>query len=87
MKKIKNNYIKKLAFIFDGEGGFTIESNEEKKVSDELANRLLQNPWISEVKEEKKIEVKPKEEIKEEPKTEEQSKEEIKKVGEINKNN
>jgi hypothetical protein len=64
MKKIKNNYFKKLAFIFDGEGGVTLESNEERKVEDALANRLLQNPWISEVKDERKVEEKPKEEIK-----------------------
>jgi hypothetical protein len=75
MKKIKNTYHKKLAFIIDGDVSLTLENNEEKKVQDELANKLLQNPWIIEIKQEKKIEEKPKEEVKNE----------IKKVGEITK--
>jgi len=56
MKKIKSTYIKRLTFIFDGEGSFTIDKNEEKKVSDEMANKLLKNPWIKEVKTDAKVE-------------------------------
>ena len=50
MKKIKNNYIKRLSFILGDEGSFVIESNEEKNVDDDLADKLLKNPWIQEVK-------------------------------------
>jgi phosphoribosylformylglycinamidine (FGAM) synthase PurS component len=59
MKKIKNTYIKKLAFIFEGEGSFVINKDEEKKVSDEMADKLLKNPWIKEIKTDVKVERKP----------------------------
>ncbi len=51
MKKIKNNYIKKLVFIFDDEGTFVINSKEIKTVPDELAEKLCKNTWIEEINE------------------------------------
>ena len=48
--KITNKYHKRLAFIIDGKT-FGIESKEIKEVDDELGSKLLESPWIEEVKE------------------------------------
>ena len=48
--KIINKYHKRLAFIVDGET-FGIEAREVKEVDDKLGSKLLENPWIEEVKE------------------------------------
>jgi len=53
MKKIKNIYNKRLSFILGNEGSFSIDTQEEKTVPDDLAERLLTSNWIIEPKEEK----------------------------------
>lgn len=59
---IKNRYHKKLAFDINGKT-FGIDAYEIKKVDDTLGRELIKNFWIEEVKEEIKIENKPKEKI------------------------
>jgi hypothetical protein len=49
--KIRNTYIKRLSFIFDDIGNFSIDTNEELEVSDGLGQRLLLNCWIKKIEE------------------------------------